>query len=201
MGHDPAFVDGLEMTGAEAHLDLAPGEPCGHRIPALPDAHAGLAVDPQTQRQCRVEGLIGQGAQGRALGSEGPAHGLAPACDPASLVAPVGHREEFVELGHRGHSRHGHQMPSAEAAHLALDATLLVGPRLARSTAERVEAVVAAEHDEAIGLDAVTAPQDPLDRAAQVVVADPSGGSLRSARRRPRGPRGRPSGPEPGRPG
>ncbi len=50
-----------------------------------------------------------------------------------------------------------------------------MGSRFARGAEERLEAVVAAEHDEALGLLSVPALEDLLHGTAQVVVADHAG--------------------------
>ena len=74
-------------------------------------------------------------------------------------------------------------MASAEPPDLALHATLLVGTPLARLTEERVELVMRAQRDEAVGLGPVAALQDPADRRPQVVIADPSGHPAESRER------------------
>ena len=63
-------------------------------------------------------------------------------------------------------------MVAAEAAHLALDAALLVRPLDPRPRERRGVQVVRAQRDEAVALDPAAALQDPLHRRGQVVVAD-----------------------------
>ena len=90
---------------------------------------------------------------------------------------------------------HRHEVATAEAPDLAFDPAFLMRALDAGEAEERVEAVVAAQGDEAVGLVAVPALQHPDDGRLQVVVADRGPGRRRSARRPGRGRRRRPLGP------
>ena len=80
-------------------------------------------------------------------------------------------------------------MTPAEAPDLAFDATLLVRALRAGEAEERVEAVVAAHGDEALGLLAIPTLEHPDDGRLQVVVADAARAPRRTARRLGRGRR------------
>ncbi len=162
--HRRALVDDLDRPGPEPDMDLPTDQPGGHRVEAAPDPDPGLAVDLGGQRQRRVEGFGGQGPQGRALALEGLRHRLAATADAPRIVELVGGLEPGLQLLERRHLRDGHEVASAEAADVALDATLLVGTALSRQAAEAVEAIVAAQQREALRLDAVTADEDPSPR-------------------------------------
>ena len=174
-GDQSTIVKGLHPARPEAHRHLAAGQACRDRIPALPHAHAGLAIDPRPEHQRRVEGFGRKRPKVCSLIGEGLPDRLAPAIDAAGIVTPVGGRQEHIELGHRGHGGHGHEMPSPEAADLAFDAALLVGATLAGYAEEGIEAEVRAEEGEAVGLDPVAALEHPGHRAREVVIADPRG--------------------------
>jgi hypothetical protein len=58
------------------------------------------------------------------------------------------------------------------AADLAFDAALLMGALLASARKRRFVQVVRAQRDEAVLLDPAAAAQHPLDRRAEVVIAD-----------------------------
>ena len=142
-------------------------------VAGLPDADPGLGVDLDRCHPGGVEGLRGQQAQGGPVGLAILADRQAAAADMAREVAPVGLLELAVELGEAPHPRHRHEEVPAGAAHLALDAALLVGTPLTRDAEEAVEAIVGTERDEALGLGPVPSPQDPGHEGPGVVVADP----------------------------
>jgi hypothetical protein len=64
---------------------------------------------------------------------------------------------------------------ATEPATLALDPALLVGALDAGLAEERVEPIVAAQGDEPLVLNAISALEDAGDRRLEVVVADPTG--------------------------
>jgi hypothetical protein len=99
--------------------------------------------------------------------------GAGAMADPAGVIGGVGSLQLLVELADGGDHRDRDQVPAAEAAALTLHPTLLVGAALAGQAEERVEAVVAAQGDEPLVLDAVAALQDPRHCRLEVVVADP----------------------------
>ena len=86
---------------------------------------------------------------------------------------PLG--DQLVQLRQGGDLGHGHHVATTEPADLALHATLLVCPVLARTTVEGVEEIVAAQSDEALGLGPVATHQHPGDGGLEVVVADAFG--------------------------
>jgi hypothetical protein len=154
----------------------AAGEPGRDRVVVLAHANAGLVVDPaRSQDASRIERLGGQGPQVGLLCREVVADGAGAMADPAGVIGGVGGLQLLVELTDGGDHGDGDQVPSAEAAALTLHPTLLVGAALAGQAEERVEAVVAAQRDEPLVLDAVAALQDPRHRRLEVVVAHPAG--------------------------
>ena len=85
-------------------------------------------------------------------------------------------RDYLVELGDAGRRGHGHEMVSPKPSDVPLYySALLVGPLDARVTVEGVKAVVAAQQDEPLGLDAISPEQHPRDGRLQVVVTDSAG--------------------------
>ena len=95
--------------------------------------------------------------------------------DAPGVICGVGQSDVLVELGHRGHPGHGHQVAAAEPTHLALHTPLLVSSAGAGHAEEAVEAVVGAQGHEALGLHAVAAFEDTHHRRLQVVIADAAG--------------------------
>jgi hypothetical protein len=176
-GDEVAVREHLHVTGTEPDADLPSGEACRHRVPALAHADPGLGVDSRRQGHAGHERLDRKRSERRPLGGKGLLDRLGAPGDPAAVVAPVRRHEVSVGSRHVGDLGDRDEVASAEAAHLALDATLLVGPRLPRDAEERVEAIVAVERDEAVGLGPVAPDQHLLYGTREVVVPDPPGDS------------------------
>ena len=180
---DRPGVGHLDPGAADARRELPAGIACRDRIEGLADADAGLPVDPDRDDPRRVEGNRGERRQCRPVGRAHGADGLPPRADVAGEIPPVCLLQAPVEVGEALHPRHGHEEAPALAAHLALDAALLVGTLLARLAVAGLEAVMAAQGDESLGLDPVPPAQDPGHERPGVVVADPGGHSMEPGER------------------
>jgi len=131
-GDDPALVEHLDAPGAEPDRDRPTGESRGYRVEAAAHPDAGLAVDRRGEHDGGVERLRRQRSEERLLGGECLTHRLPPSVDVSPVVRLVRHPEPRVELGEAHDLGHGHQVAPAEAADLALDAALPMGPLKAR---------------------------------------------------------------------
>jgi hypothetical protein len=173
--HRPAGAD-LHHAGAQPHVDPPARKPGRNRVVVLTHADARLVVDPMGQQHPgRVERLSRQRQQVGLLCLKVLTHGAAAMTDPADVIGGVGGLKVLVELTDRGDHQDGDQVLAAEPATLALDPALLVGALDAGLAEERVEPIVAAQGDEPLVLNAIAALEDPRDRGAEVVVADPVG--------------------------
>ena len=177
-GDDRSRVGDLDGGAPDAGRQHPPGEPCRDRVEALADAHPRLRVDLDRGHPREVEGLGRQRPERRPVGLAILADRRAARPDVAREVRPVGRLELPVELGEAPHLGHRDEEAPPLTTDLALDAALLVGTPLARDAEERVEAVMAAQGDEPLGLVPVASPQHPGDQGSRVVVPD--------ARRAPR---------------
>ena len=153
--------------------DPQPGQRDRDRVAVLADRDQRLRVDARRRGLGRVERLGGQRAQQRPLAAPTPRRpsrrarrsaARRSASQPASSSA--------LSSPSVGDRRDRDEVVAAEAADLALDAALLVRALEARRGELRLEQVVRAQRDEAVGLDAPAALEHLLDRRAQVVVAD-----------------------------
>ena len=118
------------------------------------------------------KGSAGRGrSEGRSASAVWPTVASRPAMWRASSARSAASSSAFssARLSRRGT---GHEVAPAEATDLALHAALFVRARDAGLAEERVEAVVRAQRDEAVALDAVAAAQHARDGRAQIVVAN-----------------------------
>jgi hypothetical protein len=95
----------------------------------------------------RLELLDRQRPQYPHLRSERFAHALVAAGDPPLELGEAAVLEQIVELFQRADLRHRDEITAAEAAHLALDATLFVGTLTASTRERRFEQVVRAQRN------------------------------------------------------
>ena len=109
-----------------------------------------------------------------------------PTIDVADVVETIAFGHQLVQFGDGGHLGHGDHVTSPEPADLAFDPTLFVRAVLAGPAVEGVEEVVAAQRDEALGLETVASHEHPGDGGLEVVVADTSRRRRRNGRRRGR---------------
>jgi hypothetical protein len=174
-GDHPSGVDELDRGAPDPRRQAAAGIAGRDRIEGLADADPGLGVDPDGHQPGGIEGLGGQRPEGRPVRLAHRADGGPAGPDVAGEVRPVGGLKAAVELGERADRGHGHEVASARAADLTLDAALLVGAALARDTEEGVEPVMRAQGDEPLRLLPVASPQDPGDQRLGIVVPDPGG--------------------------
>ena len=170
---DPRAVDHVDGLGADTDLD-PPGDVTGRdRVEAAADRHPGLAVHPVRAHHRGVEALARQRPQDLGFEREMLADGDRAVRDAAPVVGCHGGGEEVVELGHRRDMGDRDEMAATEPADLGLHPALLVAALDPGLAEEAVEAVVASERDEPLGLDAGAALEHLGHRRLQVVVADP----------------------------
>ena len=129
-------------------------------------------IDPALECQHHLETLVRERSQHFELAGEVLTDTLPVAEDVPGIISFVGKSDEVVQLGQGLDRRQRHEVTPAKASDLTFDATFLVCPFLAGQAEERVEAVVASERHEALGLFAVSALQHPCNGGLQVVIAD-----------------------------
>ncbi|MDH6293204.1 hypothetical protein M2275_008149 [Rhodococcus opacus] len=171
-GDHPRPVEHLDPTCAQPHRQPPARVVGGYGVEVLPHRHPRMGVDPRIQQSRAVERLGRQPKQDWLLVGERDRHRDRATPDGPGVVEQVRGRDLLVELGQRRRLRHRNQVPAPKSADLAFDATLLVGATPTRDTKERVEAIVAAQGDEAVRLDPVTSPKHPHHSRFEVVVAD-----------------------------
>lgn len=109
--------------------------------------------------------LARERAQQQPLAVEPLTDGLGLAGDRAIEVNPACFLEQLVELLDRADFRDRHRVPTAEPPDIALHATLLMSPLLARETERTLEPVVRAQRHEPVRLNPPAALQHPRDRS------------------------------------
>ena len=174
-GDDATSLEGLDVVRTEPHGDAHAGIAHGHRVEALAHADSTLRIHPAAEEEPGVERLGRKRTQHGPFEGEMLGDGHAPAVDAPDVVEAVTLGDQLVELGDGGDLGHGHHVATAEPADLAFDPTLFVRSVLAGLAVEGIEEVVAAQRDEALGLEAVAAHQHPGDGGLQIVVADALG--------------------------
>ena len=150
------------------------------RVEALADAHPGLGVDPDRTRPARQsKGSAGSGRRAARSAARRPAPTVcAPAADVAGEVAPgrpppaarlsSARRASPSGIGTKWRRRKRPTSPSTPPFSWA--------PRSPGLAEERVEAIVGAQRDEALGLDRGRGPRRTRATSGPgVVVADPAG--------------------------
>ncbi len=171
-GDDDPGVGDHDLFGSEGHGQALPDERHRHRVAALAHADPALRVHPGREVPGGVEGLGRKRPEHRRLGHELAGDRRPVAFDHPQEVLVVEAPDRLVEHLHARGLRHRHEMVAPEPADVVLHAPLLVRALLAGLAVEGVEAVVAAEGDEALGLDPVPAEQDPGHGRLQVVGLD-----------------------------
>lgn len=174
-GHLGAVVDDGDLPGPDEGAHPQAREADGNRVAVLAEGDEALLVDADLGLLPARKGLGGEGPQERALAGERLAHGLGPPGDPPAEVSLAPAAQAGVELSQRGDLGYGDEPSAAEAAHLRLDAALLVRALESGQGEGRVEAKVRAQGDETVGLRSAAPAQHRLDRRGQVVVADEPG--------------------------
>jgi hypothetical protein len=178
-----ALVADHDRARPDPGRDAQPHQRHRHRVAVLPDRDQRLHVDARRGVLGRVEVVERQLPQRPHIDPERLTDGLGAATDPPPEIGEAAVFEQLVELFQRRHLRHRHQVRATVAAHLALDAALLMGTLAASAGERRLEQVVGAQRDEAVLLDPPAAAQHLLDRGAQVVVADQREGAAEEVER------------------
>lgn len=94
---DPAVEDD-DLRGTQQDPDLLADQPGGHRVVALADRHAAVAINARSQHPPRLEHLVRHGRRQRGLGGEVRADGASPALDTTDVLGDVDRRDALVQL-------------------------------------------------------------------------------------------------------